>query len=95
MPVTVWIDTAFDGHLVFSRSLIEDLDLQLLADAEAILADGSKVVLKTFLCHLDWFGAVVPLHVIANEGRFPWLGSALLDQRILHVDYQQKTLTLR
>ena len=25
--ITVWIDTAFDGHLVFSASLIEELGL--------------------------------------------------------------------
>ena len=30
--VTVWIDTAFDGHLVFPRSLIESLQLESLAD---------------------------------------------------------------
>ena len=27
VPVTTWIDTAFDGHLVFSTALIEELGL--------------------------------------------------------------------
>jgi clan AA aspartic protease len=92
--ITVWIDTAFDGHLVFSRKLIETLGLDPLVETDAILADGSKVVLKTFVCFLDWFGERIPLQVIANEGRFPLLGTALLDERVLHVDYQRKSLTL-
>lgn len=48
IPVTTWIDTAFDGHLVFSRKLIEELGLEVLAETEAILADGSKVVLGRY-----------------------------------------------
>ncbi len=54
--ITAWIDTAFDGHLVLSLQLIKDLKLEPLADTEAILADGSKVVLETYLCFLNWFG---------------------------------------
>ena len=92
--VTAWIDTAFDGHLVFSRKLIEELDLDTLVETEAILADGSKVVLETCVCFLDWFGNQVPLQVIANDGIYPLLGTGLLDQRVLHVDYVQKSLSL-
>ncbi len=92
--ITAWIDTAFDGHLVFSHQLIEKLDLDPLVETDAILADGSIVVLKTYVCFLDWFGQQIPLQVIANEGRFPLLGTALLDERVLHIDYHQKSLTL-
>ena len=95
VPVEVWIDTAFDGHLVFSKTLIEDLGLEILVETEAILADGSKVTLDTFICFLDWFGQQIPLQVIQNEGRFPLLGTALLQQRVLHIDYAQRSLSLR
>ena len=94
VPVTTWIDTAFDGHLVFSKSLIEQLDVESLVETEAVLADGSKVILETFVCFLEWFGKRVPLQVIANDGRFPLLGTGLLEQRVLHIDYARKTLTL-
>ena len=46
--VKAWIDTAFDGHLVFPLPLIQELELQSLVDTEAILADGKKVILETF-----------------------------------------------
>lgn len=93
-PITAWIDTAFDGHLVFSRQLIRELALNELAETEATLADGSTVALETFLCFVEWFGKRMPLQVVANEGRFPLLGTSLLEKRVLHIDYVKKTLTL-
>ena len=92
--ITTWIDTAFDGHLVFPLSTIEALDLSPLAETEAVLADGAKVTLETFLCYIDWFGTRVPLQVIANEGRLPLLGTGLLAGRVLHADYQLRELTV-
>ena len=91
---TAWIDTAFDGHSVLSLELIRELELDSLAQTEAILADGSKITLETFLCYAEWFGEIVPLQVIANDGRFPLLGTGLLHQRILHVDYRMQIVTL-
>jgi clan AA aspartic protease len=92
--VVTWIDTAFDGHLVFSRSMIERLQLESLVETEAILADGQKVVLENLLCHVEWFGTLRPLQVIANEGKLPLLGTELLTGRVLHIDYAQRQLTL-
>lgn len=93
-PVTTWIDTAFDGHLVLPTELINSLNLESLAETDAILADGSQVTLETYLCYLDWFGKRIPMQVIANDGKFPLLGTGLLEQRVLHIDYVQKQLTL-
>ncbi len=92
--ITAWVDTAFDGHLVLASEIIEQLNLAPLVETEAILADGSRVALETFLCFIEWFGQRVPLQVIANDGRFPLLGTALLDQRVLRVDYRLKTVEL-
>ncbi len=92
--VTAWVDTAFDGHLVFSSQLISDLGLESLIEADAILADGSKVTLQTFLCYVDWFGRRIPVQVIANEGQRSLLGTGLLNDRVLQIDYVQNTLSL-
>ena len=43
--LTVWIDTAFNGFLVFPQEMIEQLGLQQEAATDAILADGSRVTL--------------------------------------------------
>lgn len=94
IAVTTWIDTAFDGHLVLSLELIAELELDSLAQTEGILADGSRVTLEAFFCYIDWFGEKRPIQIIANDGRFPLLGTGLLEDRILHVDYQRKTVSL-
>lgn len=92
--IAVWIDTAFDGHLVFSAGLINELGLDSLVETEAILADGSKVSLETLICFVDWFGERIHVQVIANDGKFPLLGTGLLDGRILSIDYVNKVLSL-
>lgn len=89
-----WIDTAFDGHFVFSTSLIEDLELETLVETDAILADGSKVTLQTFVAYIEWFGKQIPVQIVANDGQFPLLGTALLENRELHIDYRNRTVEL-
>jgi clan AA aspartic protease len=94
VQVVAWIDTAFDGHLVFSADLITELGLESLVETEAILADGSKVLLETFICFVDWFGERIPVQVIANEGKYPLLGTGLLERRQLSINYVTKELSL-
>ena len=92
--VVAWIDTAFDGHLVFSRELINRLSLESLVETEAILADGSKVSLESYFCVVDWFGENIPVQVIENEGRFPLIGTGLLTRRNVHISYEAKTVSI-
>ena len=90
--IEAWVDTAFDGHFVFSSNLIKELGLDTLVETEAILADGSKVALQTYVCYLEWFGKTIAAQVIENEGRFPLLGTALMGDLRLVVDYVSKVL---
>jgi clan AA aspartic protease len=94
VSVTTWIDTAFDGHLVFSRQLIEELELESLVETDAVLADGRRVTLETFVCYVEWFGSLIPLQVISSDGQFPLLGTGLLEDRVLHIDYSARQLSL-
>jgi clan AA aspartic protease len=79
--VTVWIDTAFNGFLVFPQNLIEKLGLHQEAATEAILADGNRVTLESFACHVEWFGELIPAQVIGNTGKMPLLGTELLAKK--------------
>ncbi len=92
--ISACVDTAFDGHLVMPREQIQDLELDLLAETDAILADGSKVTLEAYVCFVEWFGEPRALQVIANDGRFPLLGTGLMDGHILHVDFRERTVTI-
>ena len=94
LEIVVWIDTAFDGHLVLSKELISKLELDSLVETEAILADGSKVTMESFYCVVNWFGQKVPVQVIENMGKFPLLGTGLLDGRTIHICYDAKTVVI-
>ena len=92
--IEAWIDTAFDGHFVLPIGQIETLGLEALAETEAILADGNKIVLQTYVCYLRWFGKIVPAQVVANDGRFPLFGTAFLSDRVLTIDFAEKSVTI-
>ena len=92
--LTVWIDTAFNGTLVIPRQEIIRLRLRKATTTEATLADGSTVELETYSCYLDWFGTIRRTQAIANDGKFPLLGTMLLAVRYLAIDYKAKTLEL-
>ena len=92
--VTVWIDTAFNGYLVFPRRLIEELGLEQEAATDADLADGSRVTLESYVCYVEWFGSLILAQVIANEGGLPLLGTEMLAGRVLLVDYSPKRVSL-
>ena len=51
-PVTVWVDTAFNGGLVIPREEIDRLELKEYSSTPAILADGQQVELPTFTCYI-------------------------------------------
>ena len=92
--LTAWIDTAFNGSLVIPRQHVERLGLKQASTTQAILADGHTIDLETFTCHLEWFGDVFRTQVVSNDGEFPLLGTLLLADRKLTIDYKAKTLVL-
>jgi clan AA aspartic protease len=92
--ITVWIDTAFNGFLVFPQEMIGKLGLQQEAATEAVLADGSRVTLESFACYVEWFGEVTRAQVIGNTGKLPLLGTELLAKRKLLIDYNAGALSI-
>lgn len=89
-----WIDTAFNRGLVIPRQQIELLGLVKESSAEAVLADGKTAELETFACFFDWFGATYETQVVANDGNYPLLGTALLADRKLEIDYKARSVIL-
>ncbi len=84
----------FNGGLAIPRQQVAELGLSKQSSAEAILADGRSVELKTFACFLDWFGNTYETQVAASDGEYPLLGTLLLDGRRLDIDYAAKTVEL-
>jgi len=93
-PLTVWIDTAFNGGLVIPHSHIGSFGLKKSSTTQAVLADGQAVDLETFTCYLEWFGNVYRTQAVASDAEFPLLGTMLLVNRQLAIDYKSKTVAL-
>lgn len=93
--ILAWIDTAFNGGLAIPRELATDLGLVEVSYVEAILADGTPVELPLFRCIIDWFGHSYETEIAASDGKFALLGTVLLGDRVLHIDYKTKTVSLQ
>lgn len=92
--IQAWIDTAFDGQLVLPKSEIERLGLGVLADTDAVLADGSTVRLRCYFGVVEWLEQVIPVQVIENSGSFPLVGTALLSLVDLRINYRTGVCTM-
>jgi clan AA aspartic protease len=92
--VKAWIDTAFDGHLVMPKSEIERLELSVLADTDAILADGSTARLRCYYCVVDWMGQTVPVQVVENVANTPLIGTALLKMTDLRINFRERICSI-
>lgn len=93
--ILAWIDTAFNGGLAIPRNIAANLGLVEVSYVEAILADGRSVELPLFRCIIDWFGKRYETEIAASDGKFALLGTMLLADRDLHIDYKTKTLELQ
>jgi len=93
-PIEVWIDTGFNGGLVLPQPQIDDLGLQKSGSVDAVLADGSPIVLHTYTCLINWFGNERRLEVVANDGYYPLLGVGLLLGLELELRANYRTLEL-
>ena len=93
--ILAWIDTAFNGGLAIPRNLVADLGLVEVSYVEAILADGMAVELPLFRCIIDWFGNRYETEIAASEGKYALLGTMLLADRDLHIDYKLRTVELQ
>ena len=92
--VNAWIDTAFDGHLVMPKSEIESLGLRVLADTDAILADGTTTRLRCYYCVVDWVDQTIPVQVVENVGSLPLIGTALLSMADIRINYRTGVCTV-
>ena len=93
--ILAWIDTAFNGGLAVPRNLVADLGLAEVSYVEAVLADGQSVELPLFRCIIDWFGHSYETEIAASDGKFALLGTVLLGDRNLHIDYKARTVGLQ
>lgn len=79
------LDTGFNGYLTLPQTLIEELDLPVMGDGAAVLADGSEAAFNVYGVTVLWDDQ--PLQVETGAiGVDALLGMAMLDGYNLNVD---------
>jgi clan AA aspartic protease len=85
-----WVDTGFTGALLLPESLVDSLSLQCLDAVRAELGDGSRPLLDTCACVIEWLGSPRAVEAIASDCRFPMIGVSLLEDLELTVHYPER-----
>ncbi|MFM7160912.1 MAG: hypothetical protein ACKO3P_11145, partial [Planctomycetaceae bacterium] len=88
------IPRAFNGTLVLPKNVVAELGLPVESIAEAILANGELVELETYGCSIHWLGKVYDTQVVTNESEYGLIGTGLLVDRVITVDYKAKTVSV-
>jgi clan AA aspartic protease len=80
------VDTGFEGFLTLPSSVIAEIGLRYLAQINANLAENSNVATNVYLATILWNGVEKDVAVL-GMGRRPLIGSALLEDCHLSIDF--------
>ncbi|MBW4441207.1 MAG: clan AA aspartic protease [Plectolyngbya sp. WJT66-NPBG17] len=82
------VDTGFEGFLTLPLHMIVELDLPYIAKIQANLADNSKIATNAHAVKIIWNGVERDVIVLAM-GRRPLVGTALLEDYHLSIDFHE------
>ena len=88
------IDTGFNGSLCVPRSLMNDLGLIKVSEDEVSGVGSHTEVLDISEAEIYWFDEQIGVDVLINEGSDRLLGSELLHNKTLTINYKDKTVTI-
>lgn len=87
-PIEFVIDTGFTDHLCLPSEAVSLLRLPFLYNLSANLADNSSVILPVHQATIFWDGVEREVRVFAT-GRRPLIGTALLDEQELVIQFTE------
>ena len=88
------LDTGFTGHLCLARRHRRSMNLRLVGEVETGLADGSRTMQPVYLGTITFFGVARPVFVTLTRSSDSLIGTALLLNRQVHLDFSRHTLTM-
>ena len=88
------IDTGFNGWLSFPQKLVEDLQLPIVGRERIVLLGKQGVLCPIAAAKIVWLEESFNVNVIVNDGDDVLLGTQLLADSILRINYRNKHLTI-
>jgi clan AA aspartic protease len=94
IKVPALIDTGFDGTLMLSLPSALEIGLRLSNMVQVELADGSIKNEFVFEAKATLDGATIPVDVLLTSSDENLVGTALLQNRSLMIDFKSQVITL-
>jgi clan AA aspartic protease len=88
------VDTGFDGALMLPRAFVERLQLPSVGRLIFQVVGGMRTSADVALAEVEWLGARRVFEVIVGEGEDSLLGTEMLVDARLTIDYVEHTLII-
>ncbi|MDH5718444.1 MAG: clan AA aspartic protease [Spirochaetia bacterium] len=89
------IDTGFNGSLMLSNEYIKKAELPRISSDIITIADGSEIVVPTYICSFEWCGKNVEVETIGVNAEENLLGMSLLSNLRLTVDLMGEVVEIK
>ena len=89
------VDTGFDGGLMLPRSLTEHLEIQFVGELVFEMVGGARMLAPVGLTKIEWLSEVKEVEVIIGEANDALIGTELLIDTKLTVDYVARVVTIQ
>ena len=88
------LDTGFDGALVLPASIIERLNLPIVARLVFELVSGAQMAASVALGEIEWLGELRKVEVILSESNDALIGTEMFAGAKLVIDYADRTVSI-
>ena len=82
------VDTGFEGALTLPIAAVKAMNLPFFQPLSANLANDDTIPVDTYVATIIWEGIELDVLIIAT-GKRPLLGTALLHDKRLYVDFEE------
>lgn len=87
-PLEFLIDTGFNGSLCLPDYIAKELNLEIEQEMQFSGIGAHQGILRTSRSIIEWFGKEVETSVIINDGNDFLLGTRLLEETELYINYK-------
>ena len=88
------LDTGFDGALILPSSIVESLNLPIVARLVFELVGGAQMAASVALGEIEWLGEQRTVEVILSESNDALIGTEMFAGAKLVIDYANRAVSI-
>lgn len=86
------VDTGFDGALMLPRTFVSQIPISVIGELTFEMVGGARMSAAVGLTVVNWLEGLHQVEVIVSEGADALIGTELLIETILTIDYRSSRL---